>query len=127
MKIAPIMEETAKYPARFQQVLVHTGQHYDPVLRPGRMCDNMSKVFFKDLELPQPDIYLGMGSGSHAQQTARIMLAVEPVQEETGRQVGESSARRSCSRSTSMSKPVLREFSCSLYRRPRPVLSSPKG
>ena len=44
----------------------------------------MSKVFFEHLELPQPDIYLGVGSGSHAQQTARIMLAFERVQEETG-------------------------------------------
>jgi len=39
----------------------------------------MSKVFFEELELPQPDIYLGVGSGSHAEQTARIMLAFEPV------------------------------------------------
>ncbi|MBM4429778.1 MAG: UDP-N-acetylglucosamine 2-epimerase (non-hydrolyzing) [Chloroflexi bacterium] len=70
MKIAPIMREMAKYPHEFEQILVHTGQHYD---------DNMSKVFFEDLELPQPDIYLGVGSGSHAQQTARIMLAFEPV------------------------------------------------
>ena len=88
MKAAPIMREMAKYPQEFEQLLVHTGQHYDPVLRPvlsrpgqcpGRMCDNMSKVFFEHLELPQPDIYLGVGSGSHAQQTARIMLAFEPV------------------------------------------------
>jgi UDP-N-acetylglucosamine 2-epimerase (non-hydrolysing) len=70
MKVAPIMREMAKYPQEFEQILVHTGQHYD---------DNMSKVFFEDLELPQPDIYLGVGSGSHAQQTARIMLAFEPV------------------------------------------------
>ncbi len=41
-------------------------------------------MFFEDLELPQADIYLGVGFGSHAQQTARIMLAFEPVQEETG-------------------------------------------
>ena len=70
MKIAPIMREMARYPDTFEQILVHTGQHYD---------DNMSKVFFRDLGLPQPDIYLGVGSGSHAQQTARIMLAFEPV------------------------------------------------
>ena len=70
MKVAPITREVAKYPQEFEQLLVHTGQHYD---------DNMSKVFFEDLELPQPDIYLGVGSGSHAQQTARIMLAFEPV------------------------------------------------
>ena len=91
MKAAPIMREMAKYPQEFEQLLVHTGQHYDPVLRPvlsrpgqcpRRMCDNMSKVFFEELELPQPDIYLGVGSGSHVQQTARIMLAFEPMQEE---------------------------------------------
>ena len=70
MKAAPIMREMAKYPQEFEQLLVHTGQHYD---------DNMSKVFFEELELPQPDIYLGVGSASHAQQTARIMLAFEPV------------------------------------------------
>ena len=75
MKAAPIIREMAKYPQEFEQLLVHTGQHYD---------DNMSQVFFERLELPQPDIYLGVGSGSHAQQTARIMLAFEPVQEETG-------------------------------------------
>jgi UDP-N-acetylglucosamine 2-epimerase (non-hydrolysing) len=67
MKTAPIMREMAHYPERFEQLLVHTGQHYD---------DNMSKVFFEELELPQPDIYLSVGSGSHAQQTARIMLAL---------------------------------------------------
>ena len=49
MKIAPIVREMARYPERFQQVLVHTGQHYD---------DEMSQVFFDDLELPQADIYL---------------------------------------------------------------------
>ena len=42
----------------------------------------MSKVFFEGLELPQPDICMGVGSGSHAQQTARVMLAFEPVLEE---------------------------------------------
>jgi UDP-N-acetylglucosamine 2-epimerase (non-hydrolysing) len=52
------------------QVLVHTGQHYDPQL---------SAVFFDDLGMPQPDIHLGVGSGSHAAQTARIMVAFEKV------------------------------------------------
>jgi len=50
--------------------MVHTGQHYDQA---------MSKVFFDDLELPQPDFYLGVGSGSHAEQTSRVMLGVERV------------------------------------------------
>ena len=43
------------------------------------MSPRKIKVFFEELELPQPDIYLGVGSGSHAQQTARVMLAFEPV------------------------------------------------
>ena len=51
-------------------ILIHTGQHYDY---------EMSKVFFEDLELPEPDIYLGVGSGTHAEQTARIMLEFEKV------------------------------------------------
>jgi UDP-N-acetylglucosamine 2-epimerase len=52
-------EDMARHPQESEQLLVHTGQHYD---------DNMSKVFFEHLELPQPDIYLGVGSASHAQQ-----------------------------------------------------------
>jgi UDP-N-acetylglucosamine 2-epimerase (non-hydrolysing) len=52
------------------QSLVHTGQHYDEV---------MSDAFFEDLDLPHPDHFLGIGSGSHAEQTARIMLALEPL------------------------------------------------
>ncbi|MBN2471759.1 MAG: UDP-N-acetylglucosamine 2-epimerase (non-hydrolyzing) [Anaerolineae bacterium] len=67
MKTAPIMRAMQ---GRFEQVLVHTGQHYD---------DNMSQVFFEDLGLPQPDIYLGVGSASHAVQTARIMIALEEI------------------------------------------------
>jgi UDP-N-acetylglucosamine 2-epimerase (non-hydrolysing) len=55
---------------RFHQVLVHTGQHYD---------EKMSRVFFDDLGLPCPDHYLEVGSGSHAEQTAKIMVALEPV------------------------------------------------
>ena len=57
MKIAPIMREMTTYPNEFEQILVHTGQHFD---------DNMSRVFFDELELPRPDVYLGVGSGSHA-------------------------------------------------------------
>lgn len=69
MKIAPLYFEMKKHPALFEPIIVHTGQHYD---------ENMSKVFFDDLELPRPDIYLGVGSGSHAQQTAEIMKRFEP-------------------------------------------------
>ena len=70
MKIAPIIEALNKYPDRFSHLLVHTGQHYD---------DKMSRAFFDDLGLPKPDIDLEVGSGSHAEQTARIMIAFEKV------------------------------------------------
>lgn len=70
MKTAPVMAAMARRPEVFRQVLVHTGQHYDY---------NMSQVFFGDLGLPDPDDFLGVGSGSHVQQTARIMQAFEPV------------------------------------------------
>ncbi len=70
MKIAPIMAEMRKYPDRIQPVFIHTGQHYD---------DQMSKVFLEELEVPEPDVYLGVGSGSHARQTAGVMAAFEKV------------------------------------------------
>lgn len=69
MKIAPLVEEMQRYPGIIQ-TLIHTGQHYD---------DKMSQIFFDDLGIPSPDIYLGIGSGSHAEQTARVMLAFEKV------------------------------------------------
>jgi len=69
MKIAPIQREMVKH-RQIHPVLLHTGQHYD---------EKMSKLFFEDLEMPQPDIYLGVGSGTHAQQTAKIMIEFEKV------------------------------------------------
>jgi UDP-N-acetylglucosamine 2-epimerase (non-hydrolysing) len=69
MKIAPLMAEFTKYPA-IETTLVHTGQHYD---------ERMSDLFFRQLNIPEPDINLGVGSGSHAVQTAEIMKAFEPV------------------------------------------------
>jgi UDP-N-acetylglucosamine 2-epimerase (non-hydrolysing) len=69
MKVAPILAEVRRRPG-IRQVLVHTGQHYD---------EKMSDVFFQDLGMPAPDVHLGVGSGSHAQQTAKVMIAVEPV------------------------------------------------
>jgi UDP-N-acetylglucosamine 2-epimerase (non-hydrolysing) len=70
MKTAPIMAAMGEHADCFEQVLVHTGQHYD---------ENMSKVFFGELGLPRPDESLNVGSGTHAEQTARVMLAFEPV------------------------------------------------
>jgi UDP-N-acetylglucosamine 2-epimerase (non-hydrolysing) len=69
MKVAPIWR-ALEANDRFTRRLVHTGQHYD---------DNMSKVFFDDLRLPRPDVYMGVGSGSHAEQTGKIMIQFERV------------------------------------------------
>tara|TARA_Y100000766_G_scaffold284807_1_gene304742 strand:- start:4962 stop:6065 length:1104 start_codon:yes stop_codon:yes gene_type:complete len=68
MKIAPIYAELNRRGEKL--ILLHTGQHYD---------DNMSKVFFDDLGMPKPDIYLGVGSGSHAYQTATVMVEFEKI------------------------------------------------
>ena len=71
MKIAPIYAELQ---SRGQElILLHTGQHYD---------DNMSKVFFDDLGMPKPDIYMGIGSGSHAYQTGTVMIEFEKICQE---------------------------------------------
>ncbi len=69
MKIAPLMEAYAGR-GEIEPLLVHTGQHYDA---------NMSDLFFRQLGIPEPEINLGVGSASHAVQTAEIMRAFEPV------------------------------------------------
>jgi UDP-N-acetylglucosamine 2-epimerase (non-hydrolysing) len=69
MKVAPLHRAFAGMDD-IRHMIVHTGQHYD---------QNMSKVFFDDLELPKPDVYLGVGSGSHAEQTAKVMVEFEKV------------------------------------------------
>jgi UDP-N-acetylglucosamine 2-epimerase (non-hydrolysing) len=69
MKVAPIMRAMRRDPG-FAPRLVHTGQHYDA---------SMSQVFFDELGLPAPDLHLGAGSGSHAAQTAHILIAFEQV------------------------------------------------
>lgn len=70
MKVAPLVAAMKQRPAKFQPLVVHTGQHYDAT---------MSDLFFRDLELPEPDTHLGVGSASHAAQTAAIMERFEPV------------------------------------------------
>jgi len=67
MKIAPLLEAMKEYP-KLDPLLVHTGQHYDY---------QMSQIFFDELDIPKPDVHLGIGSGSHATQTAKIMMAFE--------------------------------------------------
>jgi UDP-N-acetylglucosamine 2-epimerase (non-hydrolysing) len=75
MKVAPILDALSAYNAggdgqSIESVLVHTGQHFD---------HKMSQTFFEELGLPRPDINLGAGGGSHAEQTGRIMIAFEQV------------------------------------------------
>jgi UDP-N-acetylglucosamine 2-epimerase (non-hydrolysing) len=72
MKVAPLHRAFLKS-GKIESKIVHTGQHYDA---------KMSDVFFNQLELPQPDHYLGIGGGSHTEQTAKIMLAFEPILKE---------------------------------------------
>jgi UDP-N-acetylglucosamine 2-epimerase (non-hydrolysing) len=69
MKVAPIHRAVAER-GSLRQRIVHSGQHYDL---------NMSDVFFADLGLPPPDVHLGVGSGTHAQQTAKVMTELEKV------------------------------------------------
>ncbi len=69
MKVAPILRELSAR-GKVESVLLHSGQHYDA---------DMSDSFFSDLGIPEPDIHLGVGSGSHAEQTAKVMVGVEEV------------------------------------------------
>src|SRR5215831_20909484 len=69
MKVAPLVAAMERRAHEFQSILVHTGQHYDAT---------MSDAFFRDLDMPEPDIDLGVGSASHAVQTAGIIQAFEP-------------------------------------------------
>ncbi|MBT3755016.1 MAG: UDP-N-acetylglucosamine 2-epimerase (non-hydrolyzing) [Candidatus Cloacimonetes bacterium] len=70
MKMAPLYKEFAKFKNEFEIKLIHTGQHYD---------ERMSKFFFDDLQMPKPDEYLEVGSGTHGKQTAKIMERYEEV------------------------------------------------
>ena len=69
IKIAPLMKEM-RARSGLEVRLVHTGQHYD---------ERMSRLFFEELEIPRPDVDLGVGSASHAVQTAEVMKRFEPV------------------------------------------------
>lgn len=70
VKIAPLHRQFAKHRDQVQHLICHTGQHFDK---------KMSQIFFEELEMPVPDFYLGVGSGSHAEQTAKIMVEFEKI------------------------------------------------
>jgi len=69
MKAAPVWKEIQNL-SKLRQILIHTGQHYD---------NYMSDIFFKELDLPEPDFNLGIGSNTHARQTASIMVKLEEL------------------------------------------------
>ena len=75
VKMSPLIREMLRHPT-IVPTLVHTGQHYD---------DAMSARFFAELEIPAPDHNLGVGSGSHAIQTAQVMQRLEPLLAAIGR------------------------------------------
>src|SRR5713226_3432287 len=70
MKVAPLVAAMKRRTTDFQSLTVHTGQHYDAA---------MSDAFFRDLEMPEPDIHLGVGSASHAVPPAAVLQAFGPV------------------------------------------------
>lgn len=70
IKVAPLLARLRQNPNLFESILVHTGQHFDA---------DMSDIFFRDLAIPAPDVTLGIGPGTHAVQTATVMLRLEPV------------------------------------------------
>jgi len=69
IKISSVYKELKKI-HRFRPIIVHTGQHYDV---------DMSDIFFRQLQLPKPDIFLGIGSGTHGEQTGKLMIAFERI------------------------------------------------
>ncbi|GGQ09531.1 MULTISPECIES: non-hydrolyzing UDP-N-acetylglucosamine 2-epimerase [Streptomyces] len=110
MKIKPVMDALERRGA--EVVLVHTGQHYD---------ESMNDVFFRDLGIRQPDRYLGAGSGSHAQQTGRVMAAFEPLVEELAPDavvvVGDINSTLACALVTAKAGPLLAHVEAGLRSR----------
>ncbi|MFE7186478.1 non-hydrolyzing UDP-N-acetylglucosamine 2-epimerase [Streptomyces erythrochromogenes] len=110
MKIKPVMDALERRGA--EVVLVHTGQHYD---------ESMNDVFFRDLGIRQPDRYLGAGSGSHAQQTGRVMAAFEPLLDELVPDavvvVGDINSTLACALVTAKAGPLLAHVEAGLRSR----------
>lgn len=110
MKIKPVMDALERRGA--EVVLVHTGQHYDK---------SMNDVFFRDLGIRSPDRYLGAGSGSHAQQTGRVMAAFEPLLDELAPDavvvVGDINSTLACALVTAKAGPLLAHVEAGLRSR----------
>jgi len=110
MKIKPVMDALERRGA--EVLLVHTGQHYDPA---------MNDVFFADLGIRPPDRFLGVGSGSHAEQTGRVMTAFEPLLEEVAPDivvvVGDINSTLACALVTAKAGPLLAHVESGLRSR----------
>lgn len=110
MKIKPVMDALERRGA--DVVLVHTGQHYD---------ESMNDVFFRDLGIRTPDRYLGAGSGTHAQQTGRVMAAFEPLLDELAPDavvvVGDINSTLACALVTAKAGPLLAHVEAGLRSR----------
>ncbi|MEW2246419.1 UDP-N-acetylglucosamine 2-epimerase (non-hydrolyzing) [Streptomyces sp. NPDC006975] len=110
MKIKPVMDALERRGA--EVVLVHTGQHYDPA---------MNDVFFADLGIRPPDRFLGVGSGSHAEQTGRVMTAFEPLLQEVSPDVvvvvGDINSTLACALVTAKAGPLLAHVEAGLRSR----------
>ncbi|MEJ8641760.1 UDP-N-acetylglucosamine 2-epimerase (non-hydrolyzing) [Streptomyces sp. MS1.HAVA.3] len=110
MKIKPVMDALERRGA--EVVLVHTGQHYD---------ESMNDVFFRDLGIRPPDRYLGAGSGTHAQQTGRVMGAFEPLLDELAPDavvvVGDINSTLACALVTAKAGPLLAHVEAGLRSR----------
>ncbi|MFF1343460.1 non-hydrolyzing UDP-N-acetylglucosamine 2-epimerase [Streptomyces sp. NPDC058290] len=110
MKIKPVMDALERRGA--EVILVHTGQHYD---------ESMNDVFFRDLGIRPPDRYLGAGSGTHAQQTGRVMTAFEPLVDELAPDVvvvvGDINSTLACALVTAKAGPLLAHVEAGLRSR----------
>ncbi|NEA65217.1 UDP-N-acetylglucosamine 2-epimerase (non-hydrolyzing) [Streptomyces sp. SID12488] len=110
MKIKPVMDALERRGA--EVILVHTGQHYDPA---------MNDVFFADLGIRPPDRFLGVGSGSHAEQTGRVMTAFEPLLDEVSPDivvvVGDINSTLACALVTAKAGPLLAHVEAGLRSR----------
>ncbi|MFE9257686.1 non-hydrolyzing UDP-N-acetylglucosamine 2-epimerase [Streptomyces sp. NPDC006879] len=110
MKIKPVMDALERRGA--EVLLVHTGQHYD---------ESMNDVFFRDLGIRSPDRYLGAGSGTHAEQTGRVMAAFEPLVEEVAPDavvvVGDINSTLACALVTAKAGPLLAHVEAGLRSR----------
>ncbi|MFF7986256.1 non-hydrolyzing UDP-N-acetylglucosamine 2-epimerase [Streptomyces sp. NPDC007901] len=110
MKIKPVMDALERRDA--EVLLVHTGQHYDPA---------MNDVFFTDLGIRPPDRFLGVGSGSHAEQTGRVMTAFEPLLAEVAPDVvvvvGDINSTLACALVTAKAGPLLAHVEAGLRSR----------